>query len=182
MSASISIKRFRPCHGQTDMMQGIELPELCQKTLARVTDALPVPTTCRYCGAGVRVVENSAIYGRAYGNWPYSYQCTQCDAHVGLHPFTDLPLGTLANTELREARVASKAAFSRMRDGRGFSRSRAYEWLAGEMNISKDACHFGWFDLADCELAKSICDRDNMLNSAMGRAFATAKKSLKNNR
>lgn len=153
------------------------LPALCPKALARVTDALPAPTTCRYCQARVRLVENSVIYGRAFGDWPYSYQCTGCDAHIGLHPSTDLPLGTLANPELRDARIASKAVFYRLRESRGFSRSRAYEWLAGEMNISMEVCHFGWFELKDCELARSICDREIMVHSPMGRAFSAARRS-----
>lgn len=162
---------------KADLSLGSELPALCPKALARVTDALPIPTTCRYCQSDVRLVQNSAIYGRAFGDWPYAYQCSGCDAHIGLHPSTDLPLGTLANPQLRDARIASKAAFSRLRENRGFSRSRAYEWLAGEMNISSVVCHFGWFEIKDCELAKSICDREIMAKSPMGRGFATAKRS-----
>lgn len=159
---------------KADLSQGDVLPELCPKALARVTDALPIPTTCRYCQSDVRLVQNSAIYGRAFGDWPYAYRCSGCDAHIGLHPSTDLPLGTLANPKLRGARIASKAAFSRLRESRGFSRSRAYEWLAEAMNISRDVCHFGWFELGDCELAKLVCDREIMGNSPMGRAFASA--------
>src|SRR5690606_31465936 len=80
------------------------LPYISRQALHRVKDWMPPPSCCPYCGGPVRLVKNCEIYrGRAYGAWPYAYWCQPCDAFVGLHPETDLPLGTLADRELREA-------------------------------------------------------------------------------
>lgn len=123
------------------------LPYISRRALRRVKDALPPPETCPYCGGPVRLVENSEIYrGRSYGDWPYAYRCGPCDARVGLHPGTDLPLGTLANAELRSLRVEAKAQWQRVVQGRGWGRSQGYKWLAEEMGIPAAECHFGHFD------------------------------------
>ena len=74
---------------------------LDKDTAEKVKDPTPVPTECRYCNGPVELVENSEIYRRNYGKWPYAYLCRSCDAYVGLHPNTLIPLGSLANRELR---------------------------------------------------------------------------------
>ena len=86
------------------------LPHVSRRALANVRDALPIPKHCPHCGEDVALVENSVIYnGKTYGKWPYIYRCAPCDAYVGLHPHTDIPLGTLAKKPLRKARIAAKA-------------------------------------------------------------------------
>jgi len=136
------------------------LPHISRRALKRVANPLPAPTDCRYCGECVGLVENSEIYrGRSYGEWPYAYLCSGCRAYVGLHPQTDIPLGTLADDSLRKARNASKAEFHSLKDDRGYSRNQAYAWLAKEMGIEVDVCHFGWFEHQDCALALDICRR-----------------------
>ena len=119
-------------------------------------------------------MHHKEIYGLSYGVWPYAYQCTSCKAHVGVHPSTNLPLGTLADHALRESRIASKDLFQRVLKVRGLSRTRGYQWLASGMEIPKESCHFGWFELKDCERAKSICENELMECSPMGKAFASA--------
>lgn len=134
------------------------LPHISRRALKRVTNPLPAPTTCRYCDGDVRLVSNSEIYrGRSYGEWPYAYLCDHCRAYVGLHPQTDVPLGTLADDALRKARNTSKSEFHELKEKRGYSRNEAYAWLAKEMGIPVDNCHFGWFELQDCALALHIC-------------------------
>lgn len=80
--------------------------------VARVKNPLPAPTVCEHCGAPVEIVRNGALYGRDYGDWPWSYACTKRCSYVGMHPQTGIPLGTLATKEIREARKAAKAAFN----------------------------------------------------------------------
>lgn len=122
-----------------------------RKATARVTNPLPVPTVCPHCGGPVRLVENSAIYRRNYGEWPWAYLCAPCDAYVGLHPFTAIPLGTLATAPIREARKLAKAAFNPLWMNGGMSRSEAYAWLAKAMGIADvNQCHIGWFGVEQC--------------------------------
>lgn len=133
------------------------LPLISRSALARVKDWMPPPTECPYCGGPVELVNNSAIYGKQYGRWPYAYRCEPCDAYVGLHPATDLPLGTLANAELREARKQAKATFHTLIIKRRWERGEAYAWLSGRMGIPKAECHFGMFDLQRCRLSTDVC-------------------------
>lgn len=121
------------------------------RATARVSNPLPVPTDCPHCAAPVSLVNNETIYGRAYGEWPWAYACNGCGAYVGLHPFTSIPLGTLATAEIRDARKRAKAAFNPIWQQGGMSRKAAYAWLAGALGIADvEACHIGWFDVDQC--------------------------------
>lgn len=126
--------------------------------IARVTDPLPIPTVCPHCNSEVQIVGNEDIYGKPYGEWPWAFRCRSftCDSYVGMHPFTNIPLGTLANPVLREARKRVKARFNPIWQGRMTSRRNCYEALARSMNIPPSKCHFGWFNLEQCELAEQI--------------------------
>ena len=135
------------------------LPHVSRRALRRVKDRIEPPTICPYCDGPVALVENSEIYnGRSYGDWPYAYLCAPCDAYVGLHPNTDLPLGTLANAELRQLRKQAKAAWQQVSGLHGWDRSRAYQWLASEMGIPAAECHFGHFNLVRARAARGICE------------------------
>lgn len=159
-----------------------------KKATERVKNPLPVPETCPHCGSPVEVVNNSEIYGREYGEWPWAYRCvtdeTQnsaewdaveeaylsghpidapewkeaCGAYVGMHPFTDIPLGVLATKEMREARKRCKPAFIRLYASGKMSRNDAYKVLAEKMGLKKEECHWAWFDVAQCEKAKTLCE------------------------
>ena len=129
---------------------------------ARVKNPLPAPTNCPHCASAVELVNNSEIYGRSYGEWPWAYRCTDddCDSYVGLHPFTSIPLGTLANAELRKARKDAKAAFNPIWQSGEMTRSEAYGWLAGALRIENaEECHIGWFDLVMCRQVTRQCYR-----------------------
>lgn len=131
-----------------------KLPFKVNRTaVKRVLNHLPTPTACPYCGGAVKIVNNAEIYGAAYGKWPWMYACEKkgCDAHVGMHPETAIPLGTLARKELREARKSAKNLFQGLwMNGGMMNRTEAYSWLADKMNIPYAACHFGWFTIEQC--------------------------------
>jgi len=130
-----------------------------RRALKRVKNPLPVPTTCRFCGGAVGLVENDKIYnGRKYGDWPWAYLCanTACGAYVGLHPFTGIPLGTLADEHTRVSRKLAKLKFSQLYECGAMTRDDAYTWLAGQLGIAnKEECHIGWFDIAMCD---KVCE------------------------
>lgn len=124
----------------------------------RVTGALPVPTVCRHCSGKVALVENNVIYGRNFGEWPWAYRCEGCEAYVGLHPFTAIPLGTLATPEIREARKQAKHIFTASWTRQKMTRTQAYAWLAGQLGIADvESCHIGWFDVEQCEAVIKVC-------------------------
>ncbi|KUZ70708.1 hypothetical protein WI38_32700 [Burkholderia ubonensis] len=130
-----------------------------RRATARVKNPLPPPTTCRYDGGPVEMVSNAEIYGREYGEWPWAFLCRTCRAYVGMHPFTSIPLGTLADAPTREARKRAKAAFNPTWDSGGMTRTDAYAWLAAQLGIENvEECHIGWFDVATCNRVVEICN------------------------
>ncbi len=127
--------------------------------VARIKHPIPTPTICRYCNAPVELVKNSAIYGRCVGLWPYAYKCTACDAYVGLHPNTDIALGTLADARLRGFRQDFKDVFNLLwvKGSGRWPRSQAYSWLAVLLDIPAKDCHGACFDEERCIAATNFC-------------------------
>ena len=145
------------------------LPVVSRSRLLRIPDALPIPTRCNCCHSSrIDLVENSEIYnGTSYGEWPYAYLCRGCFAYIGLHPGTDVPLGTLANKPLRQARTRSKKPFERIwREGL-MSRTAAYAWLAYQLDIQPRDCHFGLFDIPRCLEARRVCEQHLNITSTI---------------
>ena len=146
-----------------DKASGVKTPwNPSRRAIARVKNPLPAPTKCPYCDGAVKLVTNDHIYGRLYGDWPWTYLCAapDCDAYVGLHPQTAIPLGTLANAELRGWRKRAKAAFNPLWQApeAELSRSAAYSWLASALDVENvEACHIGWFDVQTCMRVIEVC-------------------------
>lgn len=131
-----------------------------RRATARVKAPLPAPEQCRLCGGNVRIGEHAEVYGgRSFGDWPWVYLCDDCGAYVGLHPFTSIPLGTLADARIRAARKACKPAFEKLHRSGGMTRKQAYAALAERLGIPVDECHFGWFDLDMCEQARRAAEQ-----------------------
>lgn len=141
------------------------MSELCafvvdQAQIKKVRAKLPVPTICPNCGSAVELVNNSIVYGKEQGRWPFVYRCVAlaCNSHVGLHPFTDIPLGTLADHQTRVARTEAKAVFKPMWEQYGMDRNAAYRWLGDKMGIAEVRhVHIGWFSLEQCQRVIEIC-------------------------
>lgn len=128
-----------------------------QRAVKRVKNSVSVPDSCPVCeGREVRYARHAEIYyGREYGDWPWALLCDGCRAYVGLHPFTGIPLGTLANEVTREARKQAKTCFYAYMRNANKSRSEAYADLAEAMGVPFAKCHFGWFDQARCRDAQT---------------------------
>jgi hypothetical protein len=94
------------------------------------------------------------------------YRCAPCRAWVGCHPNSKVPLGRLADAELRKAKEAAHAHFDPLwkavarRDGisNNKARGRAYAWLADQMSLAPDDCHIGMFDVGQCNRVIRICN------------------------
>lgn len=144
------------------------LPYISRTSLKMVLNPLPVPESCSHCGpdSPVFLVNNEEIYGRSFGDWPFAYLCPNCERYVGLHPGTDIPLGTLADRSTRDARKKHKKVFHEMASAMKYTRRQAYQALADEMNIPVEQCHWGWFNEKQCEEAGNICNK--ILDSANG--------------
>lgn len=118
---------------------------------------------CPYCGARSIFRESSAhLYRRDYGP---VWECSPCQAWVGCHPNTTMPLGRLADASLRTAKKAAHAAFDRLwlakirKEGcrKHEARGAAYRWLSQQLNVPTDECHIGMFDEAQCARVVELC-------------------------
>jgi hypothetical protein len=130
-----------------------------RRATAKVKDPMPAPEKCNCCGSeAIEIVENSAVYnGKTYGKYPWVYLCNDCRAYVGLHPFTNIPLGTLANEEMRAARKRAKSLFIELYESGDIIRDEAYARLAKKLGIDEAACHFAMFDVSLCERVEAAC-------------------------
>lgn len=126
-----------------------------KKATARVKNPLLAPAECPHCQSKlIKIAHHDDIYGKAYGEWPWAYLCTWCRAYVGMHPFTNIPLGTLATAPLRKARSDCKKPFERLWQTAMMTRDDAYARLASHMGLTAETCHFGWFTIEQCEVAR----------------------------
>ena len=132
--------------------------------------------TCPYCHQPVQLVTGTAIYPRRPDLASLKFhRCAPCDAYVGCHKPGDytvisgnkvisdgaLPLGRLANAELRRAKQRAHAAFDPIWQGRIMGRKQAYAWLAKQLGLAADEAHIGEFDVARCGRVIEVCEKFN---------------------
>ncbi len=129
---------------------------------------------CPYCKKPARLVDGTVIYPHRDDLSELNFwQCAPCDAYVGCHKegawffyrgekqISDgtLPLGRLANAELRRAKSAAHAAFDPIWRSGGMSRKDAYSWLASKLKIKKDDCHIGMMNVEGCNAIVRIVNQ-----------------------
>lgn len=128
---------------------------------------------CGSCAKPARLTTGAEIYMSRpdLADMPI-WTCDGCGGRVGCHRGTTTPLGTPANTELRNARVmlhtqrfdpiwktADKTGGYHPEDEkarwriRRAARSRLYAFLADKLSIDVESCHIGMFDLETCRKA-----------------------------
>lgn len=134
-----------------------------QAAINNVSSPLPIPTECNLCGGVVVVKHYNEIYSKHIdAKYPWSYVCTCCDARVGIHKDTNIPLGYLADEPLRIRRIAVKTKFIALYKNRGNyfygDKSAAYRWLSQTMGLCNKNCHFGFFNTEQCNRAEELID------------------------
>jgi zinc-finger-containing domain len=116
---------------------------------------------CPYCGNAAELVTGAEIYPHRQDLASLKFwRCSPCDAHVGCHKRNKkygndgtVPLGRLANADLRRAKSRVHAIFDPIWKNGRMERREAYLWLAGRLNIPFEECHIGMFDLPTCDRA-----------------------------
>ena len=125
------------------------------------------PTACNLCGGKVILCSNARIYhGREYGSG-LCYYCRSRGAYVGTHkPRPQEAMGLLADEPMRRGKKMCHALFDPLWQGKEPARRarvEAYRWLAGEMGIALEDCHFGYFNIHQLRQAYRIlrhhCDK-----------------------
>lgn len=109
---------------------------------------------CPYCVSKAKLVTGLEVYPRirsSHSKW--YYKCPNCDAYVGCHPKTQMPLGTLADAELRTLRSKVHKKFDPIWKAKKVSRRQAYQKLARALNLDLNKCHIGMFNIEQCNEA-----------------------------
>lgn len=118
---------------------------------------------CPYCGGKVKLVSASTIYhsNKYKGNVWVCENYPKCNAYVGCHPGTEIPLGRLADSKLRELKVEAHKQFDPIWKSGLMTRKEAYRWLASMLNLSEEECHIGKFSPDMCKKVIELCCRQD---------------------
>lgn len=117
---------------------------------------------CPYCGSRALLRPASVVYGpRAIDPTAPYCVCARypaCDAYVAAHKDTRLPMGTLADRELRRKRVEAHKAFDRLWTNGLMDKKQAYRWLQANLDLPEQEAHIGRFSLFRCEQVIRLCE------------------------
>ncbi len=130
-------------------------------SLAKVAIGALRTVLCPYCGRPSELIGGAELYPDRPDLHERTYwSCAPCGAYVGCHPHSDRALGTLANASLRKQRAATHAAFDPLWKPAHvtLTRSKAFEWLARAMGLTKEQCHVAMFTEVQCKEAMKICN------------------------
>ena len=94
------------------------------------------------------------------------YVCSRfpaCDSYVRVHPGTKIPMGTMANRELRALRNEAHHYFDQLYKMGHMSKEDAYQWLASILAAPMGQAHIGLLGEYYCRLV--IEESKKVLNS-----------------
>lgn len=109
---------------------------------------------CPYCGSHTIYRSADGIYRENTRN-EMLYVCKnypRCDSYVRVQPGTRIPLGTVANRELRELRIEAHRQFDKLHKRGYMSKHDAYQWLGGVLGVSAREAHIGQLSMLSCNL------------------------------
>ena len=125
---------------------------------------------CQYCRSPVIIRSADGIY-RKNENDTQLYVCSKypvCDAYVRIQANTkNVPVGTLANGELRALRREAHRYFDRIYQSGLMSKQEAYAWLAEIVSAPMKHAHIGQLREYYCKLV--IEESKQFLESNSGR-------------
>ena len=128
------------------------------------------PEICRYCGSRIRLVPAKQVLGASAKRLDmeneYLYQCQNCNARVGCHKGTVIPLGNVANETLRLKRIETHRVFDQFWKSRHMSRNNAYKWLSQQLRIPMSETHIAGFEMDQCQKVIELCGVEEQKGAA----------------
>lgn len=103
---------------------------------------------CPYCNQLALWCENKVVYGCNYGKSYMCYYCADCKAYVGCHLNTRQPLGTMANRETRQWRIATHSLLDPLWQSGQYERREVYKLLRARLGRE---VHVGESNIAQCK-------------------------------
>ena len=124
---------------------------------------------CPYCDGKAHLRDASSIYHsfKYKGKMFVCENFPKCDSYVGCHPNTTKPLGRMANKKLRTMKSKAheyfdplwkKRVFARKKS-LSYNRTKAYKWLAEQLELPESKCHIGLFDVDMCRKVIDVCSK-----------------------
>lgn len=116
---------------------------------------------CPYCHANASLRPASVVYGhnrRSQGK--FLYLCDRwpaCDAYVSAHDRTHLPMGVLANGDLRHKRILAHQALRQLQQSRNMEKWEVYIWLQAKLGLNEHQAHIGQFSDWMCDEVIRLC-------------------------
>lgn len=109
---------------------------------------------CPYCGGTVVYKSADGIY-KDNSSGTMLYVCShypECDAYVLVQPGTRIPMGTMADHNLRALRITTHKQFDKLHLNGYMSRKEAYMWLANLISAPLSQAHIGYLGEYYCNL------------------------------
>jgi ribosomal protein L37AE/L43A len=116
---------------------------------------------CPYCGSHTILRSADGIY-KSNGAGTMLYVCSKypaCDAYVRVLPGTTIPVGSLANGNLRALRLEAHHYFDRIYQTGIMSRDEAYEWLSDVLQTPLSQSHIGLMGEYYCRQVINECKK-----------------------
>lgn len=124
---------------------------------------------CPYCGSSVVYRSADGIY-RSNAKGTMLYVCSnypECDAYVRVHAGTNIPVGSMANQELRTLRRKAHHYFDQLYRSGYMSKQDAYQWLAALIMVPLSEAHIGYLGEYYCkqviEESRKLLDQINRM-------------------
>ena len=123
---------------------------------------------CPYCGSHAIFKSADGIY-KDNSRGTMLYVCAhypQCDAYVRAHAGTRIPVGSMANHELRQLRKTAHDCFDKLYKTGIMTKQEAYQWLADIICAPLSQAHIGYLGEYYCkvviERSKQLLARSSM--------------------
>lgn len=116
---------------------------------------------CPYCGGTVRYRSADGIY-QDNQKGTMLYVCShypECDAYVRVHAGTKIPVGSMANHELRALRRSAHEYFDQLFKSGYMTKEDAYLWLAELISAPLSQAHIGYLGEYYCRLVIEECKK-----------------------
>jgi hypothetical protein len=108
---------------------------------------------CPYCGKDASLVHASVMYRNKSQRWLWYCGCVPGGAIVGCHDVSTVPLGTLANQELRQLRILVHRHLDTLWQSNKLTRNDTYRILAKKLKLKHKNCHIAMFNIDQCNNA-----------------------------
>ena len=127
-----------------------------------MNDLKRVNIHCPNCGAKATLHPASYVYDNSRSAGSYLYVCNRypiCNSYVAAHRSTLLPMGSLADAELRHKRIQAHRAFDRLWRSGLMSKKEAYQWIQAEFGLHEEQAHIAQFGTYMCDRLIHACEQ-----------------------